>query len=559
MIIKRLTNKGRSEKKSKESKVEDRERTETRKRNSSTANNKSVKTKKEKENLSKKEKCVDTSVSKKSPKKASVVSNGTCSTRKRRASLGNDTASKLKKTVKKVCVKAKKKVLKAVKVNKKSKSEKKKTEKENKKDNILPQRGSSKSLKKSSKSESEKRTKTPKAENLSKMSKQKRQKLSDAKTRKSPTNDKESIKKSKETKASKSKSLSKREEKKLATKISKNKKPRKRKTMPDAEIVKQSKKSIKTEPAFVDRPRRARVASLNALAKVRLLCENERDKITENESGNDSSDNDTKVEVKMNAKKSNKANSKNMCKALVPYDKSRKQVARKRKTDDDEVVILDRSCKRMASLNASAILAASYSPDKSKRSKSLESVRSDASLEISEMKIRETTVSRYEIKPSSSVMHNVVANHLIVEAEKRETVETVKQVKVSSKIRERLLGIARLERHDEKKKKKSEKLKSSRNPLPNNIVEGVSDSDIAGFQATKVQVTKVTQINTSQGVKYDKEKKKPSGHEIETILERDSSVVQKYQVQTKSTSHGYKVSFITFVYISFDIHTCTSS
>src|SRR6201999_1014247 len=52
---------------------------------------------------------------------------------------------------------------------------------------------------------------------------------------------------------------------------------------------------------------------------------------------------------------------------------------------------------------------------------------------------------------------------------------------------------------------------------------------VSEFKATKVQVTKVTHINTSQG------KDKKSGHQIDSILEADSSVVHKYQVQTKAT------------------------
>jgi hypothetical protein len=304
-----------------------------------------------------------------------------------------------------------------------------------------------------------------------------------------------------------------------------------------------SKKSFKNGSTV---KRGHRLASLNAIAKVRLLCENEREKSDTIEESSDyylkQNCKKEKVDRKCTTKSnSNKSESKKDCKALVAVNNSNKQLAvRKRKMIDDSIEIIDtRSCKRMASLNASAIMAASYSPERIKRSKSVESTHSNSSIEmVREMQIS-STVSRFEISPSVNGingLHVSEAKSVILKAQKHETIETVKKMKVSSKIRDRLLGIARLERH-EKAKKKRKGLKNQNSDSHcisddnESIENAVSSAEVAGFQATKVQVTKVTQINT--GVKLDKDKK--SGHKIESILERDSSVVHKYQVQTKST------------------------
>ncbi|XP_054154112.1 probable serine/threonine-protein kinase DDB_G0282963 [Oppia nitens] len=295
-------------------------------------------------------------------------------------------------------------------------------------------------------------------------------------------------------------------------------------------ISKSDEKVVKNTE-FVGRSQR--LASLNAIAKVRLLCENE----SERNDSNDSKYLPSIVSIKKDLFKDekNKTNKhkkrENTCRAIVPVDNSRKQVAiKKRKAIDDSIEIIDtRSCKRMASLNASAIMTASYSPERYRRGKSIESNHSNGSVEMIHQTISQT-VSRFEINPGVNGINGLHVNHVsqqnsvILKSQKHETIETMKQLKVSNKIKDRLLGIAKLERQEQRAQQKRLNKSQTIGITDQNVVSGTE------FQATKVQVTKVTQINTSQG-----SKDKKSGHQIESILERDSSVVHKYQVQTKST------------------------
>ena len=296
-----------------------------------------------------------------------------------------------------------------------------------------------------------------------------------------------------------------------------------------------------------------RLASLNATAKVRLLCENESEKnetIEESFNSCKGKQMTNKETNRKNDKRSDGKSSKKSdnSKALVPVDNSKKQLAvRKRKLIDDSIEIIPRSCKRMASLNASAIMAASYSPERFKRSKSVESNQSNSSVEmVREMQTYSHTVSRFET--SVNGINGIHVNHvnqvsqqnsLILKAQKHETIETVKQLKVSNKIKDRLLGIARFEREEMAKQKKKDSKNQSSRSRDQSIGDQslVPGGEVSGFQATNVQVTKVTHINTSQGVKNvaKNSKDKKSGHQIDSILESDSSVVHKYQVQTKAT------------------------
>ena len=324
-------------------------------------------------------------------------------------------------------------------------------------------------------------------------------------------------------------------------------------------VDKSSSKNNKLKSGLLIEKRGHRLASLNAIVKVRLLCENDTEKSGPIDRYGDRSK-DKKVEKKEKEKsvkhdgktvakthKCEPKSKKNYCKALVPVD-NRKTVAvpRKRKVFDDCVEIIDtRSCKRMASLNASAIMAASYLPERIKRSKSVESNHSNNSVEmVREMQTFSQTVSRYEISPSVTAINGIYVNQVshqnsvILSAQKHETIETVKQLKVSNKIKDRLLGIARLERQEKAKQKRLEK--KSKSSLQSDDQASLLNPEMAAFQATKVQVTKVTHINASQGVKCTDNKnknkdKKKSGHQINSILETDSSIVHKYQVQTKST------------------------
>lgn len=340
-------------------------------------------------------------------------------------------------------------------------------------------------------------------------------------------------------------------------------------------LKKQSKKtSVNKKPKINDSVnRKHRVASLNALAKVRVLSENDNDQDRSGE--HEGSDHDIKniigkkeqkkqkevkqQEVKNNKKEKNHKNYSKTSKAIVPVDNSKKQLAvKKRKLVDDCVEIIDtRTCKRMASLNASAILAASYSP-LIKRSKSSESNKSINKAGSSVKMIREmqikATVSHYEITPSCGTINGIQrseVNSVILKEQKHETVETIKQMKMSSKMKERLIGIARLEESEEAKRKRKNKRKINRHSDDDNEEEdddvvnqiGALGGGVSEFQATKVHVTKVTKINTSN--KKNEKDKKSKGHKIESILERDSSVVRKYQVQTKSTSQSFCVQMQT--------------
>lgn len=113
-----------------------------------------------------------------------------------------------------------------------------------------------------------------------------------------------------------------------------------------------------------------RVASLNAIAKVKLICENDRDNV--NSTSTD------KVESSSSASESSRSpkSKKKVCTELVKFVPSKTKHEEKKKTKrkkmkrrrrisiDSDVELIDtKRCKRMASLNASAMMAATYLPE----------------------------------------------------------------------------------------------------------------------------------------------------------------------------------------------------
>uniref|UniRef100_A0A131XTM4 Putative vegetative cell wall protein gp1 n=1 Tax=Ixodes ricinus TaxID=34613 RepID=A0A131XTM4_IXORI len=134
-----------------------------------------------------------------------------------------------------------------------------------------------------------------------------------------------------------------------------------------------------------------RVASLNAMAKVHILYENEsRPVITEVD---DSAAEDCKALVPVGAPPlpSVLPPPPSVKRRVPPPAKSSRRVVVKRKRDvlnSDDVEIIDtRQCRRMASLNAQAIMAASYSRERSRKfdkdsSSSSSSSTSSASCEV---------------------------------------------------------------------------------------------------------------------------------------------------------------------------------
>lgn len=146
------------------------------------------------------------------------------------------------------------------------------------------------------------------------------------------------------------------------------------------------KRMTRSKPEVLSK-RRHRVASLNASAKVKLLCENDRDSTTVKNSSNVEAGSNSVTNTKNNAKSVKKASTTNdkrsnnvPKKSQSELDKSnrishskptapkrrvnRKKIKRKHNSIDSDVEIIDtRRCKRMASLNASAMMAATYLPE----------------------------------------------------------------------------------------------------------------------------------------------------------------------------------------------------
>lgn len=351
-----------------------------------------------------------------------------------------------------------------------------------------------------------------------------------------------------------------------------------------------------------------RVASLNAMFKVHLLYETSRSRKGFDEDISSQSDTTThqqlsqksppshpktksppkskprateKHKQKPYAKKESTKEHKKPIKKCIKQEKVEKKTkkrelpvepkncqsksVKKRKLVDNDVEIIDtRICKRMASLNASAILAASYLPEKVfKRSRSIESSRSIASTVemIQETKIS-SSISRVEV-PTASTIHTH-HDHVVVKSAK--TIETVKEVtRMSGKIKDRLVAIEMMERENgnvsnvdpshiidnrsntiinsvvEQTSQSRRKIKSSRHlnrshAATTGAQASISRPEAAGVTTTEFQVTKV-QINTGKATHMKREK---MAHQIETILEKDS-VEREYQFQAKATTQSYRI------------------
>ncbi|KAI1287708.1 Bromo adjacent homology domain-containing 1 protein [Halotydeus destructor] len=292
----------------------------------------------------------------------------------------------------------------------------------------------------------------------------------------------------------------------------------------------------RTVSEVLNRPRKPRVASLNAKCKVQMHYEGEQEKVAR-DTKTDPREMKREKEVKGTRTRGDQGQGK---KKAPERNQGRNQLAvivpRKRKELDDDVEIIDtRSCKRLASLNASAIMSACYSSEG--RSSSPYTPRSrhksgEPSLGGPDIRvIQETHVSeRMEIsRPNQTV--TVCQSNQVVLSEKNdsETAEMIRQLRlgtVSGKIRERLLAMELMEKEASSESGKNGKRKKS-DCRPSTQVT-----------TTKVHVTKV-QINTTQGSGKRKGQVEQSetGHKIQTILKKD--FVQNYQFQNNSTRQSY--------------------
>ncbi|KPM04971.1 hypothetical protein QR98_0034280 [Sarcoptes scabiei] len=149
-----------------------------------------------------------------------------------------------------------------------------------------------------------------------------------------------------------------------------------------------SKKKISKTPISKRQKRKGhRLASLNALAKVKLLSEmnGTKTKLKNNNAGQMSGSKDSNdsayetidsikvMKSSQNQLSKNKKdiNSSKIAKSSSKIIKSRKKIDQKKNNNNSSgVEIIDtRRCKRMANLNASAIMAATYSSDKDRKTK----------------------------------------------------------------------------------------------------------------------------------------------------------------------------------------------
>lgn len=143
------------------------------------------------------------------------------------------------------------------------------------------------------------------------------------------------------------------------------------KSVPKNFVVKNSVQTLKNMLGYWKGTRLKRVASLNALAKVHILYENEirgpldaeKDEgLSSNYSESPCHDNNTKTVAvrKSTSKTGQKLDQQNMDTATTKVDQPKPKQPRKNKWANAPREII--TCRRMASLNAQAILAASYSP-----------------------------------------------------------------------------------------------------------------------------------------------------------------------------------------------------
>lgn len=326
-----------------------------------------------------------------------------------------------------------------------------------------------------------------------------------------------------------------------------------------------------------------RMASLNALAKVHVLYENESrttgenlkdadetsliDFINEENSDDDDSDDDDEDDddsVHMAYKPSGNVREKKDKSKSNDNEKSRSEkkpkptppVKRAKKRKNSDVEIIDtRVCKRMASLNAQAILAASYITEpKPKRMKKFEKRDSITDLDVKvvleskcDLEIIET--EKQTISPKKENISSPCDQNKQEECTSPETSVENKSSDSSTSIADSLSPAAPYQsswtvESVETSKNESRILQES---CQNEI--STSDSIVSTTASTKVGVTQYTevtkvQINSRNDLEVKEESK--SERKIERILANDDvAITQMYHYQSKNANESYCVQMQT--------------
>ncbi|GFX98997.1 uncharacterized protein TNCV_4301721 [Trichonephila clavipes] len=324
-----------------------------------------------------------------------------------------------------------------------------------------------------------------------------------------------------------------------------------------------------------------RMASLNALAKVHVLYENEGRNVGENlndadecslidflnENSDDEDDREvkskeikkeikkeTKPIVNANIKKNEKAKSndkektKNIKKEKTPPPKNTQKG--KRKLPDIEIIDT-RICKRMASLNAQAILAASYMQEPRPRKNPRKSGKNDGSTNLDKMKcdivIKQeiiddeteeiTLIETQQPKKNENTELNLskVLNENTDPStsgrNKNSLLETSSQNNQSMESE-----ISIVERNREENTPSSRKCN-----IENSVVTSATATKVGVTQYT--EVTKV-QINTHNDTEIV-EKTKPERKIGEILANDDVAITQMYHYQSNSANESYCVQMQT--------------
>lgn len=327
-----------------------------------------------------------------------------------------------------------------------------------------------------------------------------------------------------------------------------------------------------------------RMASLNALAKVHVLYENEGRNVGENLNDadecslidflNENSDDDEDREVKSKeikketrpiltavrrnekaksndkekAKSNDKEKAKNIKKETPPPKNVQKRGVKKKAPD---VEIIDtRICKRMASLNAQAILAASYMQEprprkilkksgKNNGSSNFDPTKCDIVIkqEIIDDETKDITLKETQpLKKNENNELNNLSNELReIMGPSTSGINTRSLSESSNQNNQSLESEIPVERNTE------ERTPSSRKCNIENSVTSATATKVGVTQYT--EVTKV-QINTHKDTEIV-ERGKPE-RKIEEILANDDvAITQMYHYQSKSTNESYCVQMQT--------------
>ncbi|KFM77279.1 Bromo adjacent domain-containing 1 protein, partial [Stegodyphus mimosarum] len=323
-----------------------------------------------------------------------------------------------------------------------------------------------------------------------------------------------------------------------------------------------------------------RMASLNALAKVHVLYENEGRTSGENlndadentlidllneENSDDEDDVIIKKETKSSVNSTNKKNdkAKNSESDKVKIDKKNKnsiaenkipKKSRKRKVPEVEIIDT-RVCKRMASLNAQAILAASYlqEPKPKRISKKYEKCDSSSDTDEKELSL--------ESKCLLEITETEKEDKIINLKDAKESCDKFKSETVADSAKEKKSIDKNLHTSDVSKTTTSETPYHSSWTVESDIAVSKSCQEeviphnveknnlVSSTASTKVGVTQYTevrkvQINTRKDVEIKEESK--SERKIERILSNDDvAITQMYRYQSKNASESYCVQMQT--------------